>query len=932
MPVAVVGSLGIALIPALAEASTSSHSATTKLTAKSIKPVSLTAGAAFKKYSSPAGKSRRIDSAPVTAKSNIAARNSVAGATTTTGTTIYAYLDGTCSTDTGTGTKAAPYCNLQDAVNAASPGDTIDVGGAAGEASSASATVKTSNISIVGVGGHAEISTYGDTPSALTLDDVTGVTVSGMMFVSDGDPAVQVIGSSDITFTGDYVAAAVGISPNDAMTIDGASSNVTVTRSVVNNGYGSGGSAVLIDSGASDVTLSADIVMAGGITATGVDGLDVTSNTIQRSCASGIDVEGASSGVFLENNLLEDGNSSTGTSEGGSAADPEYCALEEQPWQPDVTVAAAASAGVTSDYNDFYVGTDGTALYSWAGTTYTTAASFQSGTSQGAHDLVDNLEPQVVDVWPAVNVDANAVPVYNSAAVASANTAAPGEPAADFYGVSPFTTRGAVQFVSPNPNLATALTVTDTTAFGVSATATTTGYSGAADGLQVVINWGDGTSSTEGSTDVTVGHTYAKLGTYNITVTASDGQGDTATNSISGVQTAGSEYTAYGPTRILSTRDGIGAAKAAVAPKSIVKLKVAGAGPSADPIPSGITAVVLNVTVTDPSSIGVLTVYPDQDETGAQEGVAATSNLNFGFNETVPNLVVVPVGPNGVVDFYNDSTGHTQVIADVAGYFTPQAASGYVSITPARLLDTRQTKQTIPANGSLTLTVAGADKGAIPASGVTAVAANLTATNGTSIGFISAYPTGGSVPNVSNVNYAAHQNIPNMAIVPVSSKGQITLHNTSTGSVDVIVDAFGYYTSNGSEGASSAYLPLPTPQRLLDTRDLDGEHVPLPGDYPIGLAFFTTPDVTGAVFNATVVDPSSIGFLSLYPYEPNDPGYVPSTSNVNFGFHETVPNLVISSPGTEYDSSEDGYDTGIYLNTTGQSDLVLDLFGVFLDD
>lgn len=101
------------------------------------------------------------------------------------------------------------------------------------------------------------------------------------------------------------------------------------------------------------------------------------------------------------------------------------------------------------------------------------------------------------------------------------------------------------------------------------------------------------------------------------------------------------------------------------------------------------------------------------------------------------------------------------------------------------MLDTRLTKQTIPA------------------SGVTAVAANLTATNGESIGFISAYPTGGTLPDVSNVNYAAHQNIPNMAIVPVSAEGQVTFHNTSSGSVDLIVDAFGYYTSNGSQGASS---------------------------------------------------------------------------------------------------------------------------------
>ena len=62
---------------------------------------------------------------------------------------------------------------------------------------------------------------------------------------------------------------------------------------------------------------------------------------------------------------------------------------------------------------------------------------------------------------------------------------------------------------------------------------------------------------------------------------------------------------------------------------------------------SDVGAVVLNVTVTRPTTAGFVTVYPD----GSARPVA--SNLNFSPGETVPNLVVAPVGSDGKVDFYN---------------------------------------------------------------------------------------------------------------------------------------------------------------------------------------------------------------------------------------------------------------------------------------
>jgi hypothetical protein len=113
------------------------------------------------------------------------------------------------------------------------------------------------------------------------------------------------------------------------------------------------------------------------------------------------------------------------------------------------------------------------------------------------------------------------------------------------------------------------------------------------------------------------------------------------------------------PSRILDTRAGTGGPDAPFAGGEARDLPVAGRGgvPS-----SGATAVVLNVTAVNPSAASHLTVWP--------AGVARpdASNLNFAEN-TIPNLVVVKLGPDGAVSLFNNS-GEVDVLADVVGYLT----------------------------------------------------------------------------------------------------------------------------------------------------------------------------------------------------------------------------------------------------------------------
>jgi len=128
---------------------------------------------------------------------------------------------------------------------------------------------------------------------------------------------------------------------------------------------------------------------------------------------------------------------------------------------------------------------------------------------------------------------------------------------------------------------------------------------------------------------------------------------------VSGGPQTGGVSDSTGPTRILDTRNGTGAAKAPIGADQSIALQVAGVGQ----VPgSGVTAVVLNVTAVSATKSSFLTVYPDGEST------PTASNLNFAANQTVPNLVVVPLGADGKVRFFND-TGDVEVIADIFGYY-----------------------------------------------------------------------------------------------------------------------------------------------------------------------------------------------------------------------------------------------------------------------
>jgi hypothetical protein len=80
-------------------------------------------------------------------------------------------------------------------------------------------------------------------------------------------------------------------------------------------------------------------------------------------------------------------------------------------------------------------------------------------------------------------------------------------------------------------------------------------------------------------------------------------------------------------------------------------------------VPSGATAVVLNVTATDTSASSYITAYPNG------QGRPTASDLNWSKGQTTSNLVVVEAGIGGTIDLYNYA-GSVDVVVDVEGYDT----------------------------------------------------------------------------------------------------------------------------------------------------------------------------------------------------------------------------------------------------------------------
>ena len=361
------------------------------------------------------------------------------------------------------------------------------------------------------------------------------------------------------------------------------------------------------------------------------------------------------------------------------------------------------------------------------------------------------------------------------------------------------------------------------------------------------------------------------------------------------------------------------------------------------PTDGTVTAVVLNATVTDTTAQSFLTVWPK----GTTRPIA--SNLNFVPGQVVANLVQVPVSTDGKVSLYN-LTGSTDVVLDVAGYYTSNGSGSaglFRPVAPARVMDTRLgstgcggTCKTLGPDSTLTLKVAGTTDittgkpTGIPFDGTAdSVVLNVTVTNPSASGFLTVYPDGSTQPVASNVNFVPGLTVPNRAIVKLGAPGTITIYN-KVGTVDVVVDVAGYYTTATATGGNGVYTPV-QPARILDTRGQQGSCAgscaTIPANSALTLNVAGSSDInTGAVsgvptmtaatppsavaLNVTAVNPSSASFLTIYPNSP-----LPVISDLNMTPGVVVPNQVVVKLNPN--------GTITIYNQSGSVDVVVDVEG-----
>ncbi len=226
-------------------------------------------------------------------------------------------------------------------------------------------------------------------------------------------------------------------------------------------------------------------------------------------------------------------------------------------------------------------------------------------------------------------------------------------------------------------------------------------------------------------------------------------------------------------------------------------IKVAGVAT----IPANATAVTGNLTVTNPTRAGYVSVTTDPTNS------PATSTINFAAGDTRANGLTIPVGSGGQVSaIYKGSSGTANLILDITGYYSGDPGGLlFHPLNPGRIVDTR-----LPLGPNGYLNGLSGPQGGTPRSvqvnghyGVPldaqAVTANLTITNQTAAGFVSAGNQALAKPLTSTINFPLGDIRANGINVPVDDHGRLWfVDRTAPGrTVQLVLDLSGYFEAPG---------------------------------------------------------------------------------------------------------------------------------------
>ncbi len=300
-------------------------------------------------------------------------------------------------------------------------------------------------------------------------------------------------------------------------------------------------------------------------------------------------------------------------------------------------------------------------------------------------------------------------------------------------------------------------------------------------------------------------------------------------------------------------------------------------------VPATAVAYSLNITVVPSGPMFYLTTWP----TG--ETIPQVSTLNDLSGGIVANAAIVPAGNNGAINvFVSDATN---VIIDINGYFAPPTAPqalAFYPATPCRIADTRTVGGSglTGAFGPPEMTAGSTRSFPIPTSSCDLPAAaqaysfNMTVVPPGPMFYLTTWPTGDTIPQVSTLNDLSGAIVANAAIVPAGASGAVDVFVNNT--TNVIIDTNGYFAAPGSPGALYFY-PV-TPCRVADTRSVGGSGLTgafgppqlaagATRSYPVLSSSCGVPATAQAYsLNLTVVPPGPMFYLTAWPTGETIPG------------------------------------------------------------
>jgi len=250
-------------------------------------------------------------------------------------------------------------------------------------------------------------------------------------------------------------------------------------------------------------------------------------------------------------------------------------------------------------------------------------------------------------------------------------------------------------------------------------------------------------------------------------------------------------YVAVAPTRLHDSRDGVG-----LGPGGYARIPVLGqAGVPA----GGVTAVLLNLTVSCASADTALTVFPTGRPSSRPVGTVPAG-------ATRSMLVTSRIGADGSVSVRN-ARGVGELTVDLVGYFTDRSGAGEQvrAVEPIRILDTRSAGGPLRDGQTRTLTLPDTVAG-LGVARIDAVVLDVSALAPRGTGSLRLGST-----DVPALNYRRGETIDNLAVVPVS-RGRFTLSGGGA-PTGVIMDVRAVIGS-GVGGTLTALKPT----LLTDTR------------------------------------------------------------------------------------------------------------------